>query len=151
MTYEERSLPALSRLESVALLARSHVGRAVFTERALPAVATVPFAFHNAGIVMHTSGDSRLASAAARGSILAFEIDDIDPGTRTGWSVVVLGEPELVTAGEERAVIEHLLEAWVPGVHDACIRLALTVVTGRRIDCSGQTPTTSDQSPHPGR
>jgi len=140
MPYEERSLLALSRSESVELLSRSHVGRAVFTKRALPDVAPVPFAFHGDEIVMHSSGDAGLAAAAARGDILAFEIDDINPVARTGWSVVVVGESELVTGPKKRALMELALEAWAPGHEDVCIRLPLTVVTGRRIAASVGTP-----------
>jgi nitroimidazol reductase NimA-like FMN-containing flavoprotein (pyridoxamine 5'-phosphate oxidase superfamily) len=144
MTYVERTLLALSRKESVELLSRSHVGRVVYTEQAMPAVAAVPFAYHQDCLVMHTSGDDGLASAVARGSILAFEIDDIDPATRTGWSVVVQGEPAVATDVAERADIEHALEAWAPGHDDVCIRLPLTIVTGRRIEHSTRTPTGPD-------
>ena len=144
MTYVERTLLALSRKESVELLSRSHVGRVVFTDRALPAVAAVPFAYHRDCLVLHTFGDDRLASAVARSNILAFEIDDFDPTTRTGWSVVVQGEPAVATDVEERADIERVLGAWAPGHDDVCIRLPLTIVTGRRIERSTQTPTGSD-------
>ena len=143
MPHEERSLLALSPSESVDLLSRAQVGRVVFTERALPAVVPVTFALHADGIVMRTSGYTSLAAAAARGGVLAFEIDHIDPASRTGWSVVVLGEPELVTNAEERARINLVLEPWVPGHHDVCIRLPLTVVTGRRIASSSSAPATS--------
>ena len=143
MPYEERSLLALSPSACVDLLSRAQVGRVVFTERALPAVVPVAFALHADGIVVHTSGDTSLAAAAARGDVLAFEVDDIDPASRTGWSVVVLGEPELVTSAEERARINLVLEPWAPGHHDVCIRLPLTVVTGRRIASSSSPPATS--------
>lgn len=133
MLHEERSLEAMSHSESVELLSRSQVGRVVFTERAMPAVAPVTYVLHADSIVMHTSGDTRLAAAAARGGVLAFEVDDIDPTSRTGWSVVVLGEPRLVTSAEERARMHLVLEPWAPGQFDVCIRLPLTVVTGRRI------------------
>ena len=121
----------------------------MFTERALPAVVPVTFALHADGIVMRTFGYTSLAAAAARGGVLAFELDHIDPASRTGWSVVVLGEPELVTNAEERARINLVLEPWAPGHHDVCIRLPLTVVTGRRIASSGSAPATSAVSPSP--
>lgn len=139
MRYEEKSLLALSRSESVELISRSQVGRVVFTERALPAVAPVTFALNGDDIVMDSTGDSRLVAAAARGGVFAFEVDNIDPAARTGWSVVVLGEPELVVGlGGER--LDLTLEPLV-GRPDVCIRLPLTVVTGRRIARSGDTPT----------
>jgi len=133
MPHRERSLLALSLRESGELLARTQVGRVVFTERAMPAVVPVTFVLHAGGIVMRTSGDTRLTTAAAGGGVLAFEIDEIDPVSRTGWSVVVLGTPELVTSPEERARINLVLAPWAPGHNDVCIRLPMTVVTGRRI------------------
>ena len=143
MPNEDRSLLALSHSESVDLLSGAQVGRVVFSERALPAVVPVTFALHADGIVMHTSRDTSLAVAAERGDVLAFEVDDIDPASRTGWSVVVLGKPELVTNAKDRARINLVLESWVSGHHDVCIRLPLTVVTGRRIASSSSAPATS--------
>jgi len=139
MAYEERSLVALSPREAAGLLSRTQVGRVVFTVRALPAVVPVTFVLLGEDIVMHTSGDTRLMAAAERGGVLAFEIDDIDPVTRTGWSVVVLGEPALVTDAEERSRIDLVLEPWAPGRNDVYIRLPLTVVTGRRIVVTSST------------
>ena len=133
MPHQEHSLLALSQREALYLLSTTPVGRVVFTEQALPAVVPVTFAVHGAGLVMRTSGDTRLAKATARGGVLAFEIDEIDPETQTGWSVVVLGEPHLITDVEERARIDLVLAPWAPGCHDVCIRLPLTMVTGRRI------------------
>ena len=124
---------ALSRIESVDLLSRAQVGRVVFTERALPAVVPVTFALHADSIVMRTSETTSLAAAASRGGVLAFEVDDFDPASRCGASVVVLGLPELVTLAAERACINLVLEPWAPGHNDVWIRLPLTMVTGRRI------------------
>jgi uncharacterized protein len=128
----ERSLVALSRRECVALLADKQMGRAVFTERAMPAIVPVAFAIDGDAIVLCTASDTRLASAATSG-VLAFQVDDIDPHTRSGWSVVVVGVAELVEARQEQASIRCLLEPWVPGTSDVFIRLPLRVVTGRRI------------------
>jgi nitroimidazol reductase NimA-like FMN-containing flavoprotein (pyridoxamine 5'-phosphate oxidase superfamily) len=132
MISTERSLEALSRRECVALLAGKQVGRAVFTERALPAVVPVNFAMHGDAIVLCTASDTRLASAATRG-VLAFQVDDIDEQTRSGWSVVVVGVAELVEGSQDQASIRSLLHPWAPGTSDVFIRLPLRVVTGRRI------------------
>lgn len=143
MPHEQRSLLALSHGESVDLLAHAQVGRVVFTERAMPAIVPVTFALHDDAIVIHTSGNTGLAAAAARGGVLAFQVDDIDPASRTGWSVVVLGAPQLVTDPAQLARIDLVLEPWAPGHYDVCIRLPLTVVTGRRITASSTAATAS--------
>lgn len=137
MMYAERSLTALSRRECVALLANEQIGRVVFTERALPAVVPVTFAIHDDAVVMCTSADTRLAAAATRG-VLAFQVDDIDPSTRSGWSVVVVGVADLVDDPVEQARIRLVLQPWAPGRNEVFIRLPLKVVTGRRIGASGE-------------
>ncbi len=134
--HDERSLVALSRTECVALLNDAKIGRAVFTERALPAVLPVTFVVYGDAIVIATSAGTRLAAAAHRG-VLAFEVDEIDPDRRTGWSVVVTGLPDLVTDPLERARVKAVLSPWAPGAHDVYIRLPLTVLTGRCIQADG--------------
>ncbi|MGZ4435308.1 MAG: pyridoxamine 5'-phosphate oxidase family protein [Trebonia sp.] len=131
MVNEERSLIALPQRDCVELLAGAQVGRVVFTERALPAVLPITFAIYDDALVFCT-GDTRLAAAAGRG-VLAFEADEIDPASRTGWSVVVTGIAEVVTDPLERARIHTIVQPWAPGHRDVFIRLPLTVVTGRRI------------------
>ena len=109
----------------------------MFTERALPAVVPVNFIVQDDAIVMSTATDTRLASAATRG-VLAFQVDDIDPSTRSGWSVVVVGVAELVESSLEQARIRCLLQPWAPGDNQVFIRLPLKVVTGRQIFASGE-------------
>ena len=92
----------------------------------------VTFAVHDDSIVMRTSAGTRLATAADHG-VLAFEVDDVDPVTRTGWSVVVTGLAEIVTDSLQRAVIHGMVEPFAPGHNDVCVRLPLAVVTGRRV------------------
>jgi uncharacterized protein len=140
MFGEERSLEALSTQDAVALLSTIPVGRVVFTVGALPAIVPVAFAIHDGAVVMRTSRESRLAKAAP-GGVLAFEIDEIDAGTRTGWSVVVMGVATVVADPVKRAAIDGVVETFAPGQDDVSIRLPLTVVTGRRVTAP------KDQSP----
>lgn len=130
---ENRALLVLSRRECIAYLRGHSVGRVVFTERALPAVMPVSYAVLGETLVTSTAPGSRLA-AAARGGVLAFEVDQLDPRTRTGWSVVVTAIPEPVVDPVDRARVKSVLHSWAPGSHDLLLRLPLTVVTGRRIE-----------------
>jgi nitroimidazol reductase NimA-like FMN-containing flavoprotein (pyridoxamine 5'-phosphate oxidase superfamily) len=139
MFSEERSLEELSKSDAVALLSTIPVGRVVFTVGALPAIVPVAFAVHDDAIMMRTSSRSRLARAAP-GGVLAFEVDDVDPVTRTGWSVVVTGVASVVADPAERAVIDGVVEMFAPGHTDVCIRLPLTMVTGRRVTAAGRKP-----------
>jgi nitroimidazol reductase NimA-like FMN-containing flavoprotein (pyridoxamine 5'-phosphate oxidase superfamily) len=139
MFSEDRSLETLTKRDAVALLSTASVGRVVFTVGALPAIVPVSFAVHGDAIVMRTSLESRLARAAP-GGVLAFEVDDVDPATRTGWSVVVTGLASTVSDPAERAAIEAIVETFAPGQTDLCIRLPLTVVTGRRVAAARGAP-----------
>ena len=133
MTDDVLSLELLSRSECVQLLTRAQVGRVVFTAGALPAVVPVTFAVLDDAVVMCTASDTGLAAAADRGGVLAFEIDELDLPSRTGWSVVVTGVAELVIDPLTRSRISARVVPWAPGDHDVFIRLPLTVLTGRRI------------------
>jgi hypothetical protein len=139
VTPEVLSLELLSHSECLRLLTRAQVGRVVFTVSALPAVVPVTFAVLDDAVVMSTAPDTRLA-ATADGGVLAFEIDEIDPPSRTGWSVVVTGVAELVTDSVTRSRIHGLLAPWPPGHLDVFVRLPLTVVTGRRIVAAAPVP-----------
>jgi uncharacterized protein len=129
---EDRSFEVMPEREAIALLSSMTLGRVVFTLAALPAIVPVNYAVQDHAVVIRTSQDTRLA-AAADGGVLAFEVDQVDPVTRTGWSVVVTGVAEVVTNPRERAIIHGMLEPYEPGHHDVYVRLPLTVVTGRRV------------------
>lgn len=136
MFRDGRSLVALSHHECLALLARSQVGRVAFVEGDLPVVVPVTYAVSGDAVVFSTSSGTRLADAAL-GGIFAFEVDEIDPTTRTGWSVVLTGAPECVQDPIARSRIRAAVEPWAPGNFDVFLRIPLTSVTGRRVDVVG--------------
>lgn len=133
MHLDHSGLEILGRDECRALLARATVGRIVFTYHALPAVQPVNYVFNGADIVIRTSRAARLATAAT-GTIVAFEIDEFDPGTRTGWSVVAVGPARHVADPAELRTLERLpLRTWAPGERDHYICVRPELVSGRRI------------------
>ena len=132
MPTSQRSLGHLSRHEAVELLSTALVGRVVFSVGALPAVVPVTFAVLDDAVLLRTAAGTRLAKAAD-GAVLAFEADEVDPVTRTGWSVVVTGVAEVVTDALRQALIRSVVEPFAPGDHRVYIRLPLSVVTGRRV------------------
>ena len=140
MWQDERSLVVLSRRECLALLRAERVGRVVFSERAMPAVLPVSYAVLGEDVVLATTSGSRLARAAL-GGVLAFEVDHLDPDTRTGWSVVVTGLALHVVDPIEQSRVLSVLDSWAPGRLDLILRLPSTVVTGRRIGAEVETAT----------
>ena len=132
MLTDTRSLEALSTRECVELLGGVPVARVIFTDHALPAVLPLTIAVLGDAVCFRTTADSRLAGMAD-GSVLTVQADSIDPGTRTGWSVVASGVAEVVTDPRERAMVESVVQPWAPGDHSVSVRVPLTAISGRRI------------------
>lgn len=83
-------------------------------------------------VVFRTDSGSKL-SAADRKDHVAFEADDYDLRTRTGWSVLLKGRAEVVHEDSEIQRLSHLgLYPWVTTVdRPFWIRIRPTSVTGR--------------------
>ena len=123
----------LSRDECLALLSTVPVGRLVYTHRALPAVAPVNFLVDGREILVRTGYGSKLA-AAVRGSVVAFEVDDIDVELETGWSVTVTGPAREETDEVELARLRRLpLRPWAAGPREHFLKIAVELVEGRRL------------------
>ena len=131
MDTDLNGVEVLTRAESIALLESQEVGRLVYTRRALPAVRPVNFVVRGGAVLIWTGSASSLGQAV-RGAVVAFEADELDRVTRSGWSVVVVGTAQLVTDETELAVARlDGPSPWAPGVKDHLIRIPLTMVTGR--------------------
>lgn len=80
--------------EGMALLRSVPTGRLVYTDNALPAVRPVTFAAPDADIVIPTGQNPWFHRFD--GVVLGFEAGIVDPATRTGWTVLVIGRSRLV-------------------------------------------------------
>ena len=129
MQTEDDGLEVLGRGECLELLAGASVGRVVFTDRGLPVVLPVTFLLEDDAVVFRTDMGSQLATKT-NGAVVAFEVDDVEPALRVGWSVSVHGQ---ATTGPASAGLKSRLVPWAPGARDEIVRIPLTVVTGRRI------------------
>lgn len=126
-------LVRLGRAESLRLLAGAQVGRLIFTVNALPAVRVMNFALVDGLIVLRTAADTTTARKV-NDAIVAFEADDLDAATSSGWSVVVTGRSTLVTDPRLIARYQEVpLEPWAPGTRDQFVTITTEVVEGRRI------------------
>jgi nitroimidazol reductase NimA-like FMN-containing flavoprotein (pyridoxamine 5'-phosphate oxidase superfamily) len=131
--HPESSAQVLSREECLSLMASMPVGRLVFTDRALPAVVPVNFVLSGGHIVLRTGATSSLA-AAVRGSVVAFEVDRIDPEGYRGWSVTVVGRAEHVTDPQRIAQLEQLpLLSWAGHELEQFVVISVELVNGRRV------------------
>lgn len=91
------SVDGISPQECLRKLATAHLGRLAFSHRALPAVHPANYIVDGHELVLRTADAPVLAAAAGNGSIVAFEVDEIDRDTSAGWSVVVTGRMREVT------------------------------------------------------
>ena len=126
-------LEVLPVAECYTLLATQSVGRlAVTTSAGLPLVFPVGYVVDGRGIVFRSAIGTKSAAADARP--VAFEVDAVDPGTRSGWSVVVAGRAQQIRADAEIARLEGLhLPRWTTGSATRWMRLHPAAVSGRRI------------------
>jgi hypothetical protein len=130
----ERELAELPKDEALRLLASVPFGRVVFTARALPAVRPVNHLVDGNRIIIRTSLGSALSTDVdGTGTVVAYEADEIDPVTRQGWSVVIVGRALPVTDGPLSAQYRQALEPWVAGHRDEVIAISTDMVTGYRL------------------
>lgn len=124
----------LDRLECLRLLAKVPVGRVVYTRQALPAVLPVNFSLDtDSSVLLRTSAGSGLVRAI-EGVVVAFEADDFDASTRSGWSVVVTGRATVVTDPAEHDRLSRTgPHSWVVTHHEVFVRIESEMVTGREI------------------
>jgi nitroimidazol reductase NimA-like FMN-containing flavoprotein (pyridoxamine 5'-phosphate oxidase superfamily) len=125
-------LVELERSECLSLLAQGEVGRVVLTEAAMPAAHPVNYILDGEEILFRTGGGRYWK--AARLAVVGFQADDIDPRTRTGWSVLGVGHAHEVVDPERLATLADTLpEAWAPGRSAHVIAIPLQHLTGRRL------------------
>ncbi|MGW2741746.1 pyridoxamine 5'-phosphate oxidase family protein [Streptomyces sp. NPDC001450] len=125
---------ALDRRECLRLLAKVPVGRVVYTRQALPAVLPVNFSVDDdSSVLLRISASSDLVRAID-GVVVAFEADDFDVATRSGWSVVVTGRATVVTDPAEHERLSRTgPRSWVVTDEGVFVRVESEMVTGREI------------------
>jgi nitroimidazol reductase NimA-like FMN-containing flavoprotein (pyridoxamine 5'-phosphate oxidase superfamily) len=126
-------LVVLSRGEALRLLASVSLGRVGFTQQALPAIRPVNHLVDRGVVVIRTHSGSALLNHSLRSEVVAYEADDIDPATHTGWSVVVTGVATRVTDAEELARYQRLLTPWSGAAAGDVVRIEPELVTGYRL------------------
>ncbi len=127
-------LQILSSDECDRLLGSAVIGRVAFVVDGEPVILPVNYRYHEGTIVIRTAAGEKL-DAAGLAAPVAFEIDDWDETTETGWSVLVRGTMEEVYRPEEVAELAHLhLRPWSnPEARRIWVRIRPDEITGRRL------------------
>ena len=135
----ESAVELLDEAECLRLISAGGVGRIGYTGRFGPTVVPVNFALHEGTIVFRTGQHSPMGEDLRTGiehaeSQVAFEIDELSPATREGWSILVQGAAHPVDSEAERAsVMQSGVEPWAGGEKELFFRVIPTRITGRRI------------------
>ncbi|PVZ06305.1 pyridoxamine 5'-phosphate oxidase family protein [Actinomycetospora cinnamomea] len=128
---EHAVVDQLGTAEARALLMTAEFGRLAFIDGHGPTVEPFAFALEDTAedtaivIAVGTGSGAR----AAVGQTVAFEVDEIDPVRRTGWSVVAVG-----TLHGAPATVTARPEPWPdPDGELVLLRLPAERLTGRRL------------------
>jgi nitroimidazol reductase NimA-like FMN-containing flavoprotein (pyridoxamine 5'-phosphate oxidase superfamily) len=116
------------------LLAGAAVGRVAVVVDGHPEIFPVNYALDGDAVVFRTAEGTVLNHASL--TQVAFEVDDIDESTHTGWSVMVKGQADDIGDALD-ATSERLrrlpLTTWLPGQRDRWFVIRPRQITGRRL------------------
>jgi|SRR5579864_526779 len=127
------AMEVLSEEQCVQLLELHDLGRVALQVGDQPEVFPVNYATDGKIVVFRTAQGSRLDQATERR--IAFEVDDWDPHTRVGWSVVLKGVAEEVKHGADpfSAALRSLpVTPLAPGERDLLLAIYPAEISGRR-------------------
>lgn len=101
------------------------------------------------GTIVFRSGPGTKLAAAVLGRHVAVEIDGVDDGGRSVWSVVVKGVARQIEEMEERFAMDDLpLYPWIASEKGNFVRITPELTTGRRFQVIDGVET--EQEYHPG-
>lgn len=134
MAVDRNGLEILVRAECLDLLATRQVGRVALTRNALPMILPVTYRLLGEDVVFATGTGSK-SIAVADDAVIAFEVDDVDPVNRNGWSVLAVGIARHITerSPEWEAAVALGLRPWVGRHAVDLIRLPTERLSGRRL------------------
>jgi len=119
------------------LLPRATVGRLAWTDsdgRVL--VVPVNFGVDGRTVVVRT-GDTVLLAAARAGVRCAFQADDLEPGLRSGWTVLADGHLREVVDPGSAERLGQLVGPWLRVPRPHVLLLEATRISGRELQAVG--------------
>ena len=129
-SWFEGRLRELDEDECWELLGARPVGRVGYVDEHGPGVLPVNFVVADRTVVVRVAPYSVLGRNLP-GATAAFEADEIDEYTRSGWSVVVRGRVEVAEMDDLPEGVRP--RSWAEGRRTLFLRLVPTEVSGRRL------------------
>ena len=130
----EQPFEILDEQQCQHLLASKDIGRIAFSVQGEPEIFPVNYAADGSTVVFRTGEGTKLQLAVMLR--VAFEVDDWDPATGVGWSVVIKGVAEEITSGIDpfaMALRSRRVVPLAPGVREYWIAVYAGEITGRRL------------------
>ena len=131
----QRVIENLSEAECFELIRPNGVGRFVFQDVDGPAAVPVNYGIAGEQIVFRVEQRSHLRDML-QGPV-AFEVDDTEPDTGIGWSVLIRGSGHEVDIEHVPELLRLMGEAfphpWAEGIHNVWVAITARKVTGRRL------------------
>jgi len=116
------------------LLASRRQGRIAWNSPDGPQLLPVSYGLH-AGQVAFRTAPYGVLSQLRNPTMVAFEIDDIDPEAGTGWSVMLRGRAEAVTRSQDLSLLwgGEVGVPWAPGTRNLYILISEHSISGRAV------------------
>lgn len=133
--YLHSQLVILDREQCLKHLAAERFGRVVVSTPRHPLIRPVNYVFDpdSQSVVFRTAPGTKLY-AVRHAAQASFEIDHVDPGSGTGWSVIIEGMIEEVTREYDLTHLAKLrLDPLEPGEKNHWVRIRAFTVSGRMI------------------
>jgi len=129
----EPEIEALDQEQCERLLGSKNLGRIAFMLDGMQEIFPVNYATDRSTVVFRTAEGTRLQQAAMQR--VAFEVDDWDPATGVGWSVVIKGVAQGISSGIDpfaAALRSRRVIPLAPGAREYWMAVYPSEVTGRR-------------------
>jgi uncharacterized protein len=134
MAMDRNGLDILSRTECLELIRSRPIGRVAVSAHALPVILPVNYRLLGDAVVFATGVGSKSLSVEHE-TVVAFEVDDFDVATRSGWSVLIVDiARELDERDDDWEAARGLdLHPWVGHHAKYLIKLPTDRISGRRL------------------
>jgi uncharacterized protein len=136
-TDTDQGFAALGESASWALLPPSGVGRVAWvdpTGRIM--VVPVNYGLDGRTVVLRT-GDTTLLDAATAARRCGFQVEDLEPGLRSGWTVLIDGTLSEVDDEDIVDRLAPLVDPWLREPRPHVLLLQVAQVTGRSLHAIG--------------
>ena len=132
MAESEATVRNLSEDACWALLRTTSVGRLAVCVNNQPGIFPINFAVDHGTVVFRSAAGTKMSAALSQ-SPVALEADGVDADTAEAWSVVLTGQAEEITKGQDLVdTVDLPLFPWQAGDKGRFIRITPTTISGRR-------------------